>query len=57
MSGKVRVTGSKVTVTYTIPVSVGSVNAEIAVVPAIVCCGGPTCTIDRTFSLTFSLTG
>ena len=52
---EVRVTGSEVLLTYNIPLSASSSSQETLIVPPIVHYGGPTCAIDRTFSLTFSL--
>jgi len=52
---EIRVAGHEVVLKYNIPPSVGAPHQETLVVPPIVHYGGPTCTIDRTFSLRFSL--
>jgi len=52
---EVKVTGKGVLLTCTLPLPPQGITQERAGVLNIVPFGGPTCTIDRTFSLTFSL--
>ena len=52
---EVKVTRDEVSLTYTMPLSPTSVSEEKAGVLPTVQYGGSKCTIDRTFSLTFSL--
>jgi len=55
LAKEVKVTGDEVLLTYTVPLSPRRVSEEKAGVLSTVHYGGPTCTIDRTFTLTFSL--
>ncbi len=52
---EVRVTGTEVLLSYTIPLSVGSTSQETFAVPPIVPFGGAEGTEQRTFQLKFSL--
>ena len=54
---EVKVTEDEVLLTYTMPLSPRGVLEEKVGVLSTVNYGGPTCTIDRTFTLTFSLKG
>ena len=49
------VTGDNVSLRYTIPISKNGLVEENLGVPHIVRYGGPRCTIDRTFSISFAL--
>ncbi len=53
---EIKVRGSEVTISYTMPLSVDTVSEKVITVPHIVHDSGRYWTIDRTFSLAFSLT-